>query len=203
MTGERRQVREGVYAELADATTIPENNIRNENPAAIEQLPAIAHRFATRNVPMNIATSPSDVVTDSNGDVTAYVYKTVKDLVFSFTSVAETESKRETIYDNIIQRFTEYVKPIRDVADIHSSVTSVFVDDVTPFVDTNRDPRSRGDSVTVRIRFTESVTRDVTAVQSVDTVLASDQLYGLGTGELGSMALGSTQELNEEEFSTT
>jgi len=175
MTGERRQVREGVIAEVVDATDVAKDNVRIENPEALEELPAIAYTFTVRDVPMNINTAPSEKRVDESGAVVGYVYTNVKDMVFSFTSVSESEVTREGIYNDLNTRFSEFSRPIRDVGSIHDSVVSVFVNDVSPYSDTNRNPRTRGDDMTYTVRFTETVERDVTAIESIDGDVDGDE----------------------------
>lgn len=163
----RQTVRSAFYDELDTATSVPSDNITLESPNSTENLPAIVHRDAYRDVPMNFGTGPTGLQYDNNGNVTAVEYTTMREAQFTVTMVAETEGAAETVYEDVFSHFDAFTHPVKDSSSIQTDVTKVTVDEATPIDDVSRNPTMRGDALNINLQFKRTITQSVTAIEDV------------------------------------
>lgn len=165
----RRDVREAFYAALETAVDglVPASNVSQEHPNSEEDLPAVVHNDNYRKVPMNRGASPTDIETDSDGNVTALVFTTMMQAQFNVTVLSDDESEKEDIYEAVRTHFEPYTH-FKDTSQLQADVHRVEVEDVSSDDLTERDPTARADTLTINLGFERFYAQSVDHIDSID-----------------------------------
>lgn len=183
----RRAIREAFYAELETAASgfVPTSNITQEEPNSDEDLPAIVHDDNYRQVPMNRSAAPTDV-TYSNGVVQSITYSRMMQAQFSVTIISDDEQEKEDIYEAVRTYFEPYSTPIKDASSLQTDAHRVEVNDATSRDDPDREPTSRGDSLSINIGFERkyTISRSGGDFGTMDTIEHDIDVDGDGTADI-------------------
>lgn len=164
----RREIREAFQTHLKQSTTLTDN-VGQEQPESEEELPALVYRGSYRKIALNGASgAPSDVNTDSNGNVTQEIYETVHEASFGVGVFDVDEQRREDIYEDVRSYFEKYELPAWDVSTIQGDINTIRVLDSDPEDDPDRTPSQRGDRLIIRLQYTRQHIKDVDHVSTVD-----------------------------------
>lgn len=169
----RKDIRESFYAELETAADghVASENIGQEYPEETEELPTIVHNDAYRRVLMNTNTGPTDYTTDESGNVQTLHYSETMEAQFTVLIVYEDDIVGEDAYEAVRRYFGQYERPIADVENIHADAYRIEVEGANSQDDEDRQPISRGDSLTISVFFERVYDRDVDHVESIDQVI--------------------------------
>lgn len=178
----REQIRTAFYDHIEQAvgsgTTselVPADNISEEEPESDEDYPSIQHSDDYRKLSLNDGSSaPTDLIRDSNGNVTAEVYEKYHEASFGLSIRDYNESRRENIYETVRSYFEKYEDRPWDEADIQPDIFDVSVGDSNSEDDTDASPTVRGDRLIIRLQFTREQERDVVATTTVNTAVDAD-----------------------------
>jgi len=165
----RNDLQVAVYDEIAAAVEplSVSVTVQNEYPDD-EDLPAVIHSDAYRQVPMNNKTGAKSVSTE-NTEERRHIYSMVKEGQFTLTVAAQALGVKESIYHALESHFESYTFPIRNVSDIHEDVNRVEFADVNSTDDEDSSPVTVQDTLTVRVeyeRFYDTKENMITDVES-------------------------------------
>jgi hypothetical protein len=186
----RKDIRENFYAELEAAASglVAADSISQEYPESAEELPTIVHNDNYRRVPMNNKTGPSDI--DRSGTGVTLYYSLPMEAQFSVLMVAAGELVKEDIYETVRSHFEEFSVPVRSPSEIHGDVHRVEVLDASSRDDEDREPVSRGDSLTISLGYERIVAREEDEVDSID------QNFDVATDAAGDGTVDITHTIN-------
>jgi len=175
----RETIRVAFYDELETAVDglVNAGNISQQYPESEEQLPALVHTDAYRQVPMNNNTGVKEVI---NGTPVIYQYAVVKEAQFTVTVAAQSESVKEAIYEALETHFESYTLPLKDVSQLHDDVVNVRIDDVSSTDDDNSEPVTRQDELSIIVRYEriyELEEAQITAIQNGVTIDSVTETY--------------------------
>lgn len=160
----RREIRETFYDELDTATTVA--TITQQSPNSVEELPAITHTHQTREDVMNRGTAPTSVTTDEEGDQT-YTYSELLETQFTVTMLSDDVQEQEDVYEDVHSHFKRYDNQLKSPSSLHEDVYRVNVADVQPNDMVERQPRVRGDALTVSVFYQQFYEQDVNPTTGV------------------------------------
>lgn len=178
----RRDIREAFYSHLETAVgagtaseLVTANNIGEEQPESEEDYPAIVHRDDWRKIYINDGSSaPTELIRDSNGNVTTEVYETFHEGSFGVGMLDPDESHREDVYEAVRSYFEKYEERPWDESNIQADVEWVNVLDADSRDDPDAMPTIRGDRLIIRLGFSRAHTRDVDPMTTVSTDVDAD-----------------------------
>lgn len=164
----RKDIREAFYAELETAADglVAAGNISQQYPESEENLPAIVHDDAYRRVPMNNGSAPSEITENDDGTL-SYHYSVTIQAQFTVLILSDDEMEKEDIYEAVRTYFEKFTLPYADESDIHADVHRVEVLDVNSQDDEDREPVSRGDSLTINLGFERIYTTEYEDIKEV------------------------------------
>jgi hypothetical protein len=173
----RRDVREAFYDELDTAaqSLVPSDNITQEEPNSLEDLPTIVHNDDYRPMPMNNRSAPTRVERDANGFIESVSFTKTMQARFTLSIQASDEQVKENIYEQVRTYFEDYTysaSHFPDPSSIQTDVYNVDVEESNSDDATDREPPARVDILLVslgyeRVRTLERGT-DFEAIESVD-----------------------------------
>jgi len=176
----REDLRIAVYNELETAVDglVDADNVSQQYPETEEQLPAVVHDDAYRQIPMNIHTGVKNVSTDNSGE-NIYHYSMLKEAQFSLTVAARTETEKEDVYHALQEYFEAYTFPIKSASDIHEDVNRVTLSDTNSNDDDNSEPVTRQDTLSLNIEYERIYDLDVTPAEAVERgIIVNDDTGG-------------------------